>query len=697
MRNKSEEKIKLYDELYKEASEEWNSFYIQAYRDMSFMSGNQWKQSDKQELNLQGRNAYVFNKIRTIINQISGYQKRNRMSSVCQPREYNDYPSSDFITDLLLYTIEKSDGYNVLSNAFEGALVTGINLISLWMDYTQDPINGEVKITRDPYNSFILDPSFTKIDLSDCGYVMRRRYVTKDTAKTLVPNMSSFIDNVVPSAKDNKFGYMNYARRGEDRGLLRYDEFWERTTVKKYLIIDQRNGQSDKWNGTKKALEELKKEYPFIKSKAIHDPTVRLNVILEGELVYSEIDPYGTGDYPFVPVIGYYTPEYDNFNYKLQGVVRGLRDSQEELNMMRSKASDVIKAQVNSGWMVREGSVKNPADLYRTGQGVVIERSMDSQPADVQKIQASEVSQSLLSMISDLEGQVMSLAGVSEELMGSAEGGNTQVSGILAKQRAYNSVTTLQGLFDNLNTAQSIVSKKIVKMLLANCTVEKAMRIVNKEIPQEMLDMSSNPPTFNKDVAKYDIVVAETALTDNQKNLAYMQMLEARNMGIAIPDRAIINAMPISDKGKLMEAFEEEQQQAQEQAQKVEELEAMNKKLNNAKIYSDIALAESRLKRGTAEDALAIERISEARENVSKAQLNNLELIEKMKGMRQSQLIEALDFINMKEQEKMDNDKQYIEGEYQQSSSRVGASLAEQPQQQPQQQQQQQQQQQELV
>jgi len=661
MRNKSEDKVKLYDELYKEASESWNPYYVQAYKDISVMAGNQWSDQDKKYLSQQGRNSYVFNRVRTIINQISGYQKRNRLSSVCQPREYNDHLSSDFITDLLLYTMDKSEGYNVLSNAFEGALVTGINLISTWCDYTQDPVNGEVKITRDPYNSFILDPNFTKIDLSDCGYIMRRRYVTKDTAKTLLPNMSSFIDSTNPNGNDGKFEYMNYARRGEDCGLLRYDEFWERTTVKKYLIIDQRNGQSEKWNGTKKALEELKREYPFIKSKAIHEPTVRLNVILEDELVYSEVDPYGTGDYPFVPVIGYYTPEYDNFNYKLQGVVRGLRDTQEEFNMMRSKASDIIKSQVNSGWMVREGSVKNPADLYRTGQGVVIERSIDSQPADVQKMQVSEVSQSLLSMISDLESQMMGLAGVSEELMGSAEGGNTQVSGILAKQRAYNSITTLQGLFDNLNTSQAILSKKIVKMLLANCTPEKAMRIVNKEIPQEMLDMSTNPPTFNKDVAKYDIVISETAITDNQKNLAYMQLLEAKNIGIAIPDKAIINAMPISDKGKLLEAFEEEQQQAQQQAQKVDEQDLLQKRLANAEIIHKLSIAEEDRKQAVSNSALAYQRMASAEEDISKAQLNNLKLYEELKGLRQDQLIQALDFVKNIGSQNAEDNAQYLQ------------------------------------
>ena len=681
---KDKDIIKEYDELYKQGEAEWNPFLCEAYKDTSVMLGNQWSDKDKKYLAQQGRNAYVFNKTRIIINQISGYQKRNRLASICQPREYQDYPSSDFITDLLMYIIERNSGYKIISEAFEGALVTGLNLLCLWMDYSKDPVNGEIKISREPYNSFLLDPQFTKLDLSDCGYVMRRRFVDKDTAKMLLPTMSSYIENLNVGKSDGKFNYMNYAKRDGNSGLLRYDEFWRRTTKKAHMIIDNRTGQTEIWKGAKSELHELKREFPFIKSKVIYKPTVELNIILEDELAYSEVDPYGTGDYPFVPVVGYYNAEYDNYSYKLQGVVRGLRDAQEEYNIMRSKASDIIKSQVNSGWMVREGSVKNPADLYRTGQGVVIERSIDSQPADVQKINPAELSQSFPVMIQDLENQIMALAGVSQELMGTAEGGNTEVSGVLAKQRAYNSVTTLQTLFDNLNSSQSILSRKIVKMALSNFTIEKAIRITNKEVPQEMLDMSSGSPKFNDDIEKYDIIVTETALTDTQKNLAYMQLLELKRAGIAIPDLAIIEAMPISDKGKLMEAYEQQEQQAQEQARKMEELEAINKKLNNAKIYGDVALAEERLSRSTANAGLAQERLSQARHDVSKAELNNLEIIEKMKSMRQEQLIQALDYVNSLQQQQINNDREYVEDGYQQSSVRVGAMIADQPQQEPQ-------------
>lgn len=654
----------LFDELYREAEIEWNPFLVEAYKDTKFFVGNQWSDADKSYLKSEGRAAYVYNKSRTIINQICGYQRRNRMASVCQPREYNDTEYSDFLTDILLYNMQKCGGYQVLSEAFQGALVAGLNMLSLWMDYSEDLVNGQIKISREPFNSFLIDPYFTKQDLSDCRYIMRRRYVDKDTAKLLIKGKDKFIDELNPGISDGKFTYMTYARRAENAGLLRYDELWQRTSKKAYIIIDEMNKQSIKWAGTKKELDELKKQFPFIEVETVPEKTVELTVFLEGEVVYKGQDPYGIGDFPFVPVLGYYTPEYDHFDYKLQGVMRGLRDAQEEYNMMRSKTTDIIKSQVNSGWMVKEGSVKNPQDLYRTGQGVVIETSMNAQPGDIQKLNPAELSMAFPNMIADLEGQIMTLAGVSEELMGMGSGGNTEVSGTLAAQRSANSLTTLQTLFDNLSYSQKVLGQKIIKMCLTNWTPEKMMRISGKQMPQ-----------IDLETVKYDIVVTEGVETQSQRNLHYMQLLEAMRAGIQIPQSALIESMPIADKGKLMEAFQQEQEQQQAQQSKITEAEDMNRKLNNAKIYSDIALAEERLKRGSANDALSQERLAQARQDVSKAELNNLEIIEKLKGMRQDQLIQALSFVQQMEQNQIQDDRQYVQNEYMESSARVAGSL----------------------
>lgn len=653
-----------YDELYREASEEWSPFLAEAYRDQGFQLGNQWKGSDKSFLRAEGREAYVYNKTRTIINQISGYQKKNRLASVCMPQESRDQAKSDFASDILMYVMQKQGGYNTLSSAFEGALVTGINMMSLWMDYSQDPVNGQIKIDREPYNSFLIDPNFTKLDLSDCRYIMRRRYVDKGTAKSLIPNKASFIDGLTASPNDGKYQYMQQSRRGSLDDLLRYDELWKRTTRKVHLIIDNRTGEVERWKGSKKELDAFKEQLPFITSKSIFEPTVELNVILEDKVVFTGVDPYGTGEFPFVPALGYYTPEYDLFEYKLQGVVRGLRDAQEEYNKMRSKAADIIKSQVNSGWMVREGSVKNPNDLYKTGQGVVIERSLDSQPSDVQKMQPAELSNTFPLMINDLEGQIMALAGVSEELMGQGEGGNTEVSGTLAKQRAANSLVTLQGLFDNLNHSQKLLGEKVLKLALSNWTPEKMMKITGKEIP-EGITADSN---------QFDIIVKQTVLTDTQETMAYYQALEAKRLGINIPDSFIIQMMPIANKTELMQAFSQEAEQAQQQQAKIIEQEEMINKMQQAKIISDLSLATERRARAEADVGLLRSRTSESIENITDAQLNRAKTITEIQGQKQAGQLQAINFVKDMHNELQEQSDRRIEAAQERSAQETLAT-----------------------
>jgi len=639
-----------YNEAYREAVGEWNPWLAEAYTDMGFMTGNQWNDADKEFLTMEHRNAYVYNNIHRIIKQISGYQRKNRLSSIVEPRETNDVSVAETMSDLLLYVLQSQEGYNKISDCFEGALVTGMNLVSLWMDYSKDPVNGDIMIGREPFNSFLLDPRFTQIDLTDCNYLLRRRYVNDGQAKSLLPGHDKDIEELYTrggGARDDKFSYMAYSMRNNGQKLMRYDEFWRRTTQKRYLVIDNMTGQTKKWNGSKASLDLFRKQYPFIDYKKIYEPDVELVIMLEEQVMYKGADPYGLHDYPFVPTIGYYMPEYDNMQYKLRGVVRGLRDAQEETNKLRSKASDIINSQINSGWEIEEGQVNNPDDLYRTGQGIVIERKKGSPP--LQRIQPAELSQAFPVMLEMLQRDLLQLAGSSEELLGVAEGGNTEVSGTLAKQRSGNALTTFQGLFDNLSLMQKITSEKILKLMAANWTPEKVMRITGKQIPEEY---------SVDDLDDYDIVVKESLLTDTQKNLAYLQALEAKRLGIAIPDKFILSMMPIANKDELMQAYEEEAQVAQQQQAKIAQQEELALRLGNAEVAQRLSLAKEREARAKADIGLLIERTSESKQNQSEAVLNQVKAATEVAGIRQDQLIQALQFVSTLQQQAEQSDKQ---------------------------------------
>lgn len=621
----SDQDIKrLWDESYDEGLYCWNVYYDKAYDDLKSYLGDQWSTSDKEYLRDQNRNAYVYNYIRRIVKMITGYQRRNRLSSVCQPIEGSDDQTAEIFTDLLLWVMQNQNGYNEISKAFEGALITGMNLISLWMDYTQDPSNGDIKIGIEPYNSFLLDPYFTKQDLSDCRYVMRRRYITDDKAKILLPDRVKDIEELSPGRVDDKFTYMAYARQNSTDRLYAYDEFWRRDSKEVPLLIDQVTGETKIWRGDNQSLQKFKEDFPWVKSQKIQIPTVKLSIFVQDELMFDGEDPYGLDDYPFIPVMAYWEPQYDEYDYKLQGVVRGMRDAQEELNKTRSKMVDIIQSQVNSGWIVTEGSVTNKADLYKTGQGVVIERSMSSQPSDITKIPPAEMPQSMFSMIQQLGQDIMQISGANEELMGVADTGNSEISGILAKTRAANGLTTLQDLFDNLNLSQKLLGQKIVTMTQRNWSPEKVQRITNKQPTEEF---------YNKDFGKYDVVVKEAMLTDTQRQLAYAQAITARNAGINIPDEFIIDIMPIAEKEKLKEVYQQQAQAQQQQQQKAEEQEDMLKELQKAKVVNDLSLSAERQARVQSDIGLAKERISEMQQNNAQSLLDKAKAIKELENM----------------------------------------------------------------
>lgn len=636
MSNKNKMILDEFTESYEQSMMSLNSFIAEAYTDLKFFVGDQWDAKSKAKLKREGRNAYVFNRLRVIIKMITGYQRRNRLSSVCEPVEGSDQATAQLLSDVLLWEMQRKRGYNILSDAFQGALITGFNMLTVWMDYTKDFVNGDIRISREPFNSFIFDPYFTNLDLSDCRYVIRRRYVTREEARALLPGQSKDIDMIREGQIDSKFSYLPYARNDNGANLLAYDEFWKRTSLKKKLLIDSITGETKIWDGTAEELSAYRDQFPWVNVKTVFVPAIERHIILQGEVMRSDVNPDGIDDYPFIPVVCFFNSEYDDYAYKIQGVVRALRDPQEEYNKRRSKIVDILDRQVNSGWIVKEGSVKNKKDLYKTGQGIVIERTIDSQPTDVTKIQPSEASASDFQLIQMLNKELIEISGANEELLGVADTGNTEVSGTLAKSRADNGLTTLQDMFDNLAYSQKLLGQKIIKLAQANYNAEKIQRITEKE---------PTPEFFDQEFGKYDCVIKETMLTDTQRRLAYAQAIQAKSVGINIPESFIIDTMPVANREELNAAYDEEKQRMEEMQAKQAEQEEIAARLANAETIHRLALAKEEEKRAVANEGLARERISESVQNRSQAVLDMVKAAAEIQGMEQDQLMNSVNFL----------------------------------------------------
>ena len=115
------------------------AFWAEADVDTRFEAGDQNVWSDYYgNVPAYTRKTFNFNRMRRIGNMIQGYQRRNRKSLTAIPIENADQQTADQFTKILMWNSQQQNMDQVISNAFyHGAVVTGLNLLQLWMDYSQ--------------------------------------------------------------------------------------------------------------------------------------------------------------------------------------------------------------------------------------------------------------------------------------------------------------------------------------------------------------------------------------------------------------------------------------------------------------------------------------------------------------------------------------------------------------------------------
>src|SRR5689334_2414922 len=139
------------------------SFWTEADTDTRFLTGDQTVWNDIYgNLPANRRKSFSFNRIRRVVEMISGHQRRNRKSMVAIPVENADDMTADQFSKILFWCAQQEGILETISDSFLGALGTGMNLLQVWLDFRNDPISGNIKVDNCSYNSFLIDPFFRK-------------------------------------------------------------------------------------------------------------------------------------------------------------------------------------------------------------------------------------------------------------------------------------------------------------------------------------------------------------------------------------------------------------------------------------------------------------------------------------------------------------------------------------------------------
>lgn len=616
------------EDFYSRSVSENQAYWAEASLDARFESGDQTVWNELYNAPMNRRQLFSFNRIRRVINMIDGYQRRNRKSIIVTPVESADQETAAQFSKMLLWLNQQENMLETISDAFQGSLITGMNMLNVWVDYRRDPINGDIRIDNCSYNTFLVDPFFKKADLSDCNAIWKRSFLTPRECAALLPEHADEIMGLPPSGtiSDGRFQYMPESRNILAKDLLSYDEYYYRSYRKQRILIDTQTGETMEWRSNdEEGLKLFLQRYPTAIVTDQQIPTVSLAVVIQGKVFYNGENPLNIDTYPFVPVFGYFRPDLSFMSARIQSVVRGLRDAQYLYNRRRLIELDMLESQVTTGLIFKENALVDPKEAFMTGQGRAIALKDTAQITDVQQITPPQVPPSMLQLSELLANEVQQISGVNEELLGSAQ---DDKAGVLSMLRQGAGLTTLQGLFDNLDRSQKILGKLLISVIQNNFTPGKVKRIIEEEPTLEF---------YNKNFGKYDAAVEEAVLTATQRQLNFAQLVNLREIGVPIPDSVLIESCTLQNKKELVEAIEQinqQQQQAQQQQQQVQMQELESRaNLAEARVQEQLALANERNTRSESNIGLAEERRYESIKDLEQAKLNKIKALSELESM----------------------------------------------------------------
>jgi hypothetical protein len=612
-----------------------SAIWLNAAIDKRFKTGDPTLYSESYGQNYQQYQKFFFNLVRRHGNMISGYQRKNRKSTITIPNQQDTDELSDDFNKSLRWCEDRDNFQEYFSESFENGIDVGINWLWLYPDYTYDPISGDLLTDCVSQNNVLWDQNFHKQDMTDMNGIWRRRWVSKQSAQVLLPGYASEIKKMRSSgAKDGRFPLQAELQNLQLANLFTYDEFYYRSTRRAKLVIDPYSGESMEWEDKEDEpddmMQQVLQQQPWLRVIEKDIPTVKMVIKLGDHVVYHGNNFLNIDEYPTVPHLCYHEPDILSYSGRIMGYIRNLRDAQFLYNMRKVIELQILQSQVNAGWIYPVDAVVDSKAFRQNsgGDGWLIPLKAGRLPNEIQRIEPSALPASLMELSKSLAEDITNISGVNEELLGMAQ---DDKAGILAMLRQSAGLVTLQSIFDRSDLTQRLYGKIRLKAIRKNFSKGKIRNILGHD---------PDPRFFNDFSQKYGIAVEEGNYSTTQRQTELQQYLYFKELGMPIADKTIMRAAFITNKKLAMQEMEEQtksanqQQQAQmEQQAKIDEIKGVG------------TLAKAKLDMASVQEKMAnINEInSQAEKNEMESDLGLVKMAMELEDIQFNQIKSAFD------------------------------------------------------
>ena len=536
-------KLNMVKDYWKHADAGLAGEFARMHEGFRFYTGDQWDLADLEKLAEEKRPALTINLILPIVNLLSGIQRQGRQDVTVVARKGGLKALAAVYTQLLRHCLDMTDADYEVADAFLDGIIGGKGWLQTDVDYSDDPVSGDLTVRKVSPFSIREDPDATEYDLNTSGkFVIHDTWMDKEALLLNFPAKRADIEagglDIDPASGDVT---------GENDSLRwRVRECWWKQFQNRTVLIHTVTG------AMKTVMPEQAQLATAIAQKSKHwvvkDWVVPVlnKTVTAGNMVLADIeDPYGgVVRFPYTRFCPFWTDGY------VMGVVQNLTGPQQEVNKRRSQALHNLNQTANSGFKVKK--ILNNYDrhlaTFGSTPGVVLDESKAG--GSIERIEPAPLSAGHTASAQLSADDMKEISGANHNLMGQVTE-NFAESGKAIELRQAQGMKVVEVVFDNFARTQKLMATGLVEMIrFTDVYTDDEIRAVvtenNERIDTDLLK--------SRKVGKYGITVQSSSSSPTKRYANFMNVLEiARMFPERVPAEAVIERSDLADKEKLVE------------------------------------------------------------------------------------------------------------------------------------------------
>jgi hypothetical protein len=506
-------------------------------KDEDYYDNIQFTLEQIKELEDRGQAPISYNVISQTVNWVIGSEKRGRTDFKILPRTKEDAKPAEVKTKYFKYVSDMNRTNFNRSRSFEDTVKVGVG----WIE-TSVPDEEDDEPTGDRYESWrnmLWDSASTAMDTSDMRYQFRSKWVDLDVAIAMFPHCKEkLIDSV---STISTFGSstmldgddaMDGAEQDRElfggtgpiyqykRDRVRLIEAWYRVPEEVTKIKGGRfKGDIYDENDPRHA-EAIQTGNGRLYKKVIMRTRVMFMTI--NHPLYDDVSPFRHNRLKFIPIWGYRRGR-DNLPY---GIIRGLRDIQDDINKRASKALHILssnKIMMEEGVLPDDVTIDDFADEFARPDSISVFRNGTLASGKVITNVDRELAPAHLDLMSRNISMIQQVGGVTDELLGRS---TNAVSGVAVQKRQDQGSVATNKLFDNLRFAVQQHGEITLSLIEQFVTEEKQFRITNERGTPQYITLNDGLPENDIARAKADFVISEADWRATMRQAALEQLFE---------------------------------------------------------------------------------------------------------------------------------------------------------------------------